>query len=295
MALVSIGLPVYNGERYLREAVDSALQQSHSELELIILDNASTDGTEAIAREYAARDDRVRYERNDHNVGPIANYNHAFLRARGEYFKWLASDDVCMPDMVERCLAVLEARRDVVLATTRFREIGPAGEPIGDQQYTIDLAAPSPHERLANLMSTPAGHPMLYGVARTAALARTSLMAPYQGSDRALLAELCLLGRIVELQEVAWLSRDHPGRSPAVLGRKDWDPSQKPGQLRHVAIARHMSWEILTAPLSVSERARCMFQLGKSATLRSRDLLPALMSEISAAVRHQLRHLLNRA
>jgi glycosyltransferase involved in cell wall biosynthesis len=294
VALVSIGLPVYNGEKYLREAVESALGQTHSELELIISDNASTDRTAEIAREYAARDQRVRYFRNDYNLGPIANFNRAFRLARGDFFKWLSYDDVCMPELVQRCVAVLEADPKVVAATTRFREIGADGEPIGEQQYTINLAAPRPYQRVANLMSTPAGHPMLYGVIRADALSRTRLMAPYQGSDRALLAELCLLGPIVELPEVTWLSRDHPDRSPQLLRRQDWDPSRKPAQIRHLAIARHMSRVILTEPLPASERALCMAEVIKAAIRRSGDLLPVFLADLSDAVRYRARQLLKR-
>ena len=91
--LVSVGLPVYNGERYLREAVDSVLGQTYVNLELVISDNASTDATEAICREYAARDPRVRYHRAERNRGAVWNFNRAFELARGEFFMWQAFDD----------------------------------------------------------------------------------------------------------------------------------------------------------------------------------------------------------
>ena len=95
---VSIGLPVRNGARYLGEAVDSLLRQTYTDFELIISDNASTDQTEAICRAYVARDPRVRYYRSSQDVGLANNYNYLFIRARGEYFKWAAADDVHEPD-----------------------------------------------------------------------------------------------------------------------------------------------------------------------------------------------------
>src|ERR1035438_9843576 len=91
---VSIGLPVYNGENYLDPALNSILRQDYSDLELIISDNASTDATGNICREYAAKDPRIRYYRNETNIGASANFNCLVKLARGEYFKWAAHDDV---------------------------------------------------------------------------------------------------------------------------------------------------------------------------------------------------------
>ena len=102
---VSIGLPVYNGERYLREALDSILGQTFRDFELIICDNASTDETAAICADYAARDPRIRYHRQTHNIGATANFNHTFELARGAYFKWAAHDDVLAPTWLEKCVA----------------------------------------------------------------------------------------------------------------------------------------------------------------------------------------------
>src|SRR5262249_37479880 len=95
---VSIGLTVYNGEQFLEETVDAFLAQTYTDFELIIADNASTDRTGEIGREYAARDSRVRYPRNERNLGLAGNHNRAFALARGEYFKWAAADDVCLPN-----------------------------------------------------------------------------------------------------------------------------------------------------------------------------------------------------
>ena len=97
---ICLGLPVYNGERYLRQAIDSMLAQTFRDFELIISDNASTDRTREICLEYQKRDPRVRYFRNESNIGPAANFNLVFQRAHAEYFKWVAADDVCEPDFL---------------------------------------------------------------------------------------------------------------------------------------------------------------------------------------------------
>ena len=103
---VSIGLPVYNGERYLRESIDSILAQTFQDFELVVCDNASTDETARICEEYAERDPRVRYFRNARNIGGINNANLTFERSRGDLFRWAAHDDVCAPVLLERCVQV---------------------------------------------------------------------------------------------------------------------------------------------------------------------------------------------
>jgi glycosyltransferase involved in cell wall biosynthesis len=95
MPLVSVGLPVYNGERYLSRALDSILEQSLSDFELIISDNASSDTTEAICRDYARRDPRIRYVRQRENLGAPRNWNFVVHEARGRYFKWASASDYC--------------------------------------------------------------------------------------------------------------------------------------------------------------------------------------------------------
>src|SRR3972149_8539793 len=90
---VSVGLPVFNGEQFLRQALDSVLAQTYPGFELIISDNASTDRTQDICEAYATRDKRIQYYRQSKNVGGGRNYNFVFEVSNGEYFKWLAHDD----------------------------------------------------------------------------------------------------------------------------------------------------------------------------------------------------------
>jgi glycosyltransferase involved in cell wall biosynthesis len=104
---VTIGVPVYNGEKYLAAALDTLLAQSFEDFELIISDNASTDCTEEIARAYAARDGRVRYERSGANRGCAWNHNRVFALARGRYFRWAAHDDLCAPTLLARTVELL--------------------------------------------------------------------------------------------------------------------------------------------------------------------------------------------
>jgi glycosyltransferase involved in cell wall biosynthesis len=106
---VSIGLPVYNGGLFLRGALDSLLQQSFSDFELIISDNASTDDTEIICREYAKKEGRIRYIRQPENQGAMANFKFVLDEAVGEYFMWAAADDRRTEKFLEYAVEVLDS------------------------------------------------------------------------------------------------------------------------------------------------------------------------------------------
>ncbi len=94
MPKVSIGMPVYNGAAYICKALDSLLAQSFDDFDLIISDNASTDETQAICQAYAKKDARIRYVRQEKNMGPIGNFDFVLNQSQGEYFMWAAHDDV---------------------------------------------------------------------------------------------------------------------------------------------------------------------------------------------------------
>jgi glycosyltransferase involved in cell wall biosynthesis len=114
--LVSVGLPVYNGEQYLTEAIGSVLAQDHDNVEVLLSDNASTDGTEAIGRRFARLDGRVRYFRNAENVGSRRNFDFVLSQAKGKYFTWVAHDDVLNdPSYLRAACDALEASPDAVL------------------------------------------------------------------------------------------------------------------------------------------------------------------------------------
>ena len=124
---LSVGLPVYNGERYLAESLDALLAQTYADFELIISDNASTDRTAEICREYAARDPRIRYVRQPVNVGAGPNHNLLVPLARGTYFKWASHDDLYAPTLLELCVRELEEHPEAVLAHCREGFIDDAG------------------------------------------------------------------------------------------------------------------------------------------------------------------------
>lgn len=200
--LVSVGLPVYNGEKYLARALDSLLAQDMRDFEIIICDNASQDSTAEIATAYADLDSRVRYSHNPQNVGLAGNFNKAFHLARGSYFKWAAHDDWHAPESLRLTVHALEENPDAVLCATGVSIIDESGREFDTWVPTADLGKPEARHRMRLLLATLGEtHPM-YGLARTKALAKTQLIQAYVGSDRTLLAELSLLGPIVEVPEI---------------------------------------------------------------------------------------------
>jgi glycosyltransferase involved in cell wall biosynthesis len=210
---VSIGLTVFNGAQFLEQTLESFLAQTYTDFELIISDNASTDRTEDIARSYATRDNRVRYYRNEKNVGLAGNHNRVFAHARGEYFKWAAADDICRPTYLARCAEVLEREPAVVLVYPKTEFIDAAGHSLDIDDPGWDLRSNDAHERMRYVIF--AGHwaNAVVGLIRTKALARTRLMPSYPGGDFRVLGELSLLGKFFEIPEALFARRLHTGSS----------------------------------------------------------------------------------
>jgi glycosyltransferase involved in cell wall biosynthesis len=214
---LGIGLPVYNGERYLRQALDSLVEQSFTDYELVILDNASTDGTAAIALEYEARDSRIRYHRNPENIGAARNFNLAFELTSGRYFKWAADDDLMRPSFLERCVAALEGEPRAVLAYPQARIIDERGEPVLDYDPGFATDAQRVTARFASMLTEHKCF-QIFGVIRRDALEQTRLIGLHAHGDGVLLAHLALLGRFVEIPEFLFLPRRHPEHSSRMIG-----------------------------------------------------------------------------
>jgi glycosyltransferase involved in cell wall biosynthesis len=208
---VSVGLPVYNGERYLALALDSLLGQTYGDFELIISDNASTDATEEICRSYAVRDHRIRYVRSSENRGAAWNFNNAFRLSSGEYFRWACYDDLCAPSHLETLVHELDASpAAVVLCYTKTRVIGENGEFVEDYEDLLDLREETARRRLVHLLrGLRYAHPT-YGLMRREAVARTRLHGGYPADDLVWLGEMALLGQWREVPERLFYRRLHP-------------------------------------------------------------------------------------
>ena len=211
---VSIGLPVYNGERYLAETIQSLRDQVFSDFEIIICDNASTDGTVEICRRYLSLDKRIRYYRNSKNLGAAFNFNRTFKLASGKYFKWAAHDDLLAPDFLLKCVEILDKDLTMVLCHSDVQFIDGDGNHIPNECVLLrKTGSLDPHVRFAEITNMNHWCLDIFGLIRSATLNQTPLIASYVGSDRNTLVMLGLLGRFYRIPEPLFFTRDHEERS----------------------------------------------------------------------------------
>jgi glycosyltransferase involved in cell wall biosynthesis len=288
---LSIGLPVYNGERYLAQAIESLLGQTYSDFELIVCDNASTDGTEAIVRKLAGSDPRVRYHRNDVNIGATPNFNKAFSLAASPYFKWSAHDDLYAPTYLERCIAVLDADPQAVLCHSQTividdhtRRIAPPFDVLphnGAMRGHIEIGTPPegvrwqelcdrprpldsscPQERFRSILLRTRWCFEIFGVARREAIAATGGHGNYYGSDKVMLSALSLMGKIVQVPEPLFFRRHHADNSAhmhSASARERWAHPGRSGKLMFPRLRCLQGYckSVVGAQLRWSERTGC--------------------------------------
>lgn len=284
---VSIGLPVYNGARYLAATIDSILSQDFGDWELILSDNASTDRTGEICRGYAARDPRVRYFRHERNLGAGPNYDSCFHKSRGTYFKWAAHDDCLAPDYLSKAVAALDAAPDAVLCTVGITEIGPDGEVLRTYSNSFPgVSSPSAAVRFGAVIHARHQCEDFFGLYRRAALVGSGLHDNYSGSDRVLLAEMALRGPWVGVPDPLFLHREHEGRyTRAILlqdrrqaalwqdtaareageegGRAGREKPKAPSTLFHLVVYRKYLGLVRRNVRSPAARAACYRELAR--------------------------------
>ncbi|HEX7334858.1 MAG TPA: glycosyltransferase family A protein [Pyrinomonadaceae bacterium] len=203
--LVSIGLPVYNGERYLRRALDCLLAQDYDNFEIIISDNASTDSTRQICEEYAARDERIRLNCNATNIGIIANFESVLEKANGSYFMWAAHDDLWSKSFVRMMANELESHSDASVAMSaveRLHENGSAGDVVRFK----DAADPNSITTFQLVMALAHGSPhhyFIYGLFRKDFLREAFKNFPSViASDRLMMIQIAMSTRFRYVDEV---------------------------------------------------------------------------------------------
>jgi glycosyltransferase involved in cell wall biosynthesis len=258
---LSIGLPVYNREKLLKQSLDALLNQTFTDFDLIISDNASTDATEQICREYAQRDGRIRYYRNGSNIGAPRNFNQTFELSSSRYFKWATSDDLCAPEFLELALEVLEREQAVVLCYAKTTIIGVDGAPIEDYEDKLHLIEAKASRRFVRLLNTIGLCHQHQGVIRSAALRRTALLMDHIRSDVNLMAELSLYGKFYELPQRLFSRRLHPDagsweRSDMPRQRAFYDPGGTHRIVLH-CLREHTAYlsAIRRAPIEFREKA----------------------------------------
>ena len=286
--LVSIGMPVYNGERFLEIALNSLLAQTFRDFELIISDNGSTDKTEGICRQYANADRRIRYFRNEQNLGAGWNFDRVAELATGKYFKWACHDDVCDREFLQQCVDILEQDPSIVLAYPKTLIIDEHGSEIEKHEDRFDLQSPHPAERFKiyhHLVRY--GHEChpFHGLIRRDVLTQLLPLGSYPSSDLVLLGKLALYGKFYEVPSYLFWKRDHPETSVRAhrpfRERIAWYDPTKTGKLHLTRWKwlREYIHAIHTAPLNWQGRVKCYFQMLEWLTWNSvwltKDLLKA--------------------
>ena len=281
---VSIGIPVYNGDNYLEELLESLRVQTLEDFEVIISDNASTDHTADICRAYVARDPRFCYFRNAENVGAIRNYRCCFEPARAKYFKWANHDDIYTPTFLERCVDILDRHPDVVLAYTMVDAVDFTGrdllkehrdyargviESLRDNEGRLVWVfrplhfaeSTSPTRRFYDCLwgGTLAIEYPFFGVIRADVLRTVTLDEYYYGFDVALVLELALRGRFHQVEERCFINRFHLGCSRLLPSRQIDKFANPQARVSMRKVRRYIATlrAPLNADLSLSQKISC--------------------------------------
>ena len=260
---VTVGLPVFNGENYLNEALESLLSQDFEDFELVISDNASTDNTRLILEEWAARDPRVKVSLNDRNVGGAANFNRVLALARGQYFRWASHDDLVAPEMLRTCMTVIEEEgSSCVLVYPQTVIIDDEGSAVEVFDNNLDLRSSDPVHRLRAFIKNYTLSNVLFGLMRTEAIRSTGGIPDYNPGDVVMIAALALRGRFVEIPKPLFMRRVHEEMSwkasKTPEGFAQWfNPDRDP----LIVFPRWRAWRGMirvawSSPLTMGEKVR---------------------------------------
>jgi len=258
---LSIGIPVRNGSRYLADTLDCLRKQEFADVEVLVSDNDSTDETPDIVRAAAAQDPQIRYVRQAENIGPAENFNYVFRHTRGEFFTWLACDDLFDPTFHRRMVELLRRRPDAAAAMSRVQLVDSAGNLMHHSDEPVDGDHPDPVERFIRYAGFSHYCQFCYGVVRRSAMETTRLLQPFWTSDRLYCAELALAGPLLRDPETLFHVRQHPERLTRRIGRRERLTTSfylTPDGSRAVTLyyARQLRESVERSELSPADKAR---------------------------------------
>ena len=274
---VTVGLLVRNGEKFISETINSILAQTFKDFELLISDNASTDETERICREYAKIDKRIRYVRQTENIGAIGNFNFLVRLAKGKYFKWAAADDLIAPTFLASCIEVLECQPKFILCHSETVTIGGSGEELPNDIICSSGAAESPLEgylgryrpsqRFKDVLLGKTAVMDYWGVIRTAQLRAAGQRLPYIGCEKVFMAKLSLQGRFAEIPEKLFAYRMHPdsfSSQTTAKAQQTWcNARSEVKRYPRLVFLRGYLDAVATSRLSFTERILCYIAIAR--------------------------------
>jgi glycosyltransferase involved in cell wall biosynthesis len=288
---VIIGLPVFNGQKYLGAAIESHLSQSFSDFDLVISDNGSTDATPEICADYAGKDKRVKYLRSAENRGILWNHRRVLdaIESPSQYFRWAGADDIMGPGLLQAMVTALDTRSEVVAVMPDTKNIDDHGEIIGSMDRVLDLQSSDVFERAHDVLVASYQHVVAYGLLRASTLRLMRTRPNYVGWDPVFIWELALRGQIVQTAGPVLLRRFHPGsisRVKTVKEMRKWvEPTSKSGMnFPHWAWAYERARVLMACPLPTRDRLRIGKFLAR-VTLWQRG---ALAHDVTQAARRTL-------
>lgn len=289
---VIVGLPVYNGEKYLEAAIESHLAQSFGDFELVISDNGSTDGTQDICARYASRDDRVTYLRSPVNRGILWNHRRVMEPVTGTtaYFRWAGADDIMEPGLLAAMVGVLDGRPEIEAVMPATKNIDEEGVIIRTMERTLNLESADVRQLARQILLANYQHVIAYGLLRAPSLRRMRTGPNYIGWDPVFIWELALRGQVFQLVEPALLRRFHRGsisRVKTVKEMRKWvEPNARTGMsFPHWKWSYEHGRALLSTPMAVRDKLRIGALLMRS-TLWQRA---HLARDLTQAVRRGLR------
>lgn len=261
--LVSVGMPAYNGATFIRQSLESLLAQDHENLELIISDDGSTDGTLALCAELARADPRIVIVEGGHR-GERQNFNKVLRSAHGKYFMWAADHDLWDPSHLTRCVAALEEDRRAVLAYGRSALIDAEGQVLGDMDDALDVSQDRAIDRYRSLIWRLENCNAIYGLMRRELLQGTGGYGPHPAPDHLVLAKMALQGVFVQVPKTLYFRRqnrpDETAKEQRTRQPLDLDPRDAPKWLSkpekdyfRALRDAHMA-AVLAAPISVGDK-----------------------------------------
>jgi glycosyltransferase involved in cell wall biosynthesis len=276
---VSIGMPVFNGGELMRNALNSLLMQDFTDFELNIADNASTDNTEEICREYAARDSRINYVRRDKNYGMNNNGRLVFSMSRSPYHMWAAHDDQWDPSFIRRCVECLDSNPELVMASPGVQFLDMNLQPINWPYPPLHTVGMGLRDRVAAVFHETGIGYNAYGIYRKEYLHKIDLDLNCYGGDVVMLMQLMFLGEVEHIPEKLFKFRLNPRTAEQQIREMSEELSNKNPRKHYTNLTINLLRSINKAEISGAMKRVLISDAIEIIALKSKDWRNVLLME----------------